>query len=178
VVRALLTAESVLIGLESTLYIEHNEREVLRIVDQAVRQLENQFGVVIDKPVPLIVKEAYVKMPALEVFLQQVIEQLKAVALLLSITIFDRQYTFHLRDYNYLGFDESQCLAVLKHLQDSVLYENRDSFYEVFIKSVDRLNVCEVKRWLIAMAVLERLGIAEGVSVVAQYLYLCSSFRS
>jgi hypothetical protein len=176
--REMFPAESVIRGCEQTLYIEHNEREVQRIIGAAINSIENTFGLPFTKPVYELVKDPTFSSASLESFLQAIAEQLKAVSFLISLTCHDRRFSFHMRDHSYLGFSEKECLAALRHLQDAELFAERHSFYEVFIRAADRLPSCEVKRWLIILGMFEKLGVPEGVSFVAQYLYLCSTWRS
>lgn len=177
--RVFINSESILIGCERTLYIEHNEREIIRIVDNAIAKIESEFGLVIGKStIQQLLLEPTVSNASLELFIQQIAEVLKSLSFLITLTCHDRQFPFHLRDYSFLGFEESNCLAALKVLQDVEMFTKRESFYNSFIRSVDRLNMCELKRWLCILAVFERLGIAEGVSCISQFLYICSTWRA
>lgn len=176
--REFINANSVLLGCERSLSLDYAERDIHSILDRTINNIGDNLGLNLsDKSIYDLLGETKVGADTLNIFLQQIGENLKAVAFHITLLLYDRKYSFTLRDYNYLGFSEEHLLTALKYLQDSELYSSRDTFFDTLIRSSDKLAMCELKRWLCIMAVFEKLGICEGVALIAMLLFICGERR-
>jgi hypothetical protein len=170
--RDKISLKEILIGFESALKIEYREPDVEKIAKEAKQRLEAAFGVRLSGNIYEDQIQNQLVGDSIDILLSQLVESLKSLSLLLSISMFDKVYGENLRDLNCLGFAEQKLKVALKYLQDEVLYSKRDTFFDQIVESVSRIDICETKRLLVIMIVMERLGISEGVALIAQYLYL------
>lgn len=170
--RDKISLKDILLSFESVLKIEYKERDIEKIRKQAKAAIENTFMVKLGDDIYTTQASNRLIGDTLEVLMAQLTESLKNMALLLSITMFDRRSGETLRDVNYLGFAEAQLLTALQYLQDEVLYEKRSSFLPAMVRNSSNLEMGIMKRLLTVMFVLESLGVKEGVALIAQYLYL------
>lgn len=170
--RASISLSDILLSFDNTLRIDYNLKDVREIRAESVRQLENIFHIKIDKSLYEIQAEGSFVSKEIDSLLQQITENLKSMALLLSISTFDKQYGENLKEVKYLGYPRVTLMTTLKYLQDEKLYERRDQFFESLIDGVNTVYMGTVKKLFIVMIILEKLGISEGVSVIANYIYL------
>jgi hypothetical protein len=171
-IRESLNLADILIGLENALKIEYKEKDVERIKSAARQRLEAAFQVRIVGSIYETQASNRLVGDNLSILLASVMEGMKSLALLLSVTMFDRKLGMTVRDINYIGFAKENLQAALKFLQDEVLYETRDSFFPQIVQATGHVEMSTIKRLLVIMIVMEDLGIKEGVGLIAQYLYL------
>lgn len=167
-----LSIDKILLSFESTLKIEYDERETHRIIENAISKLENAYTVTIDTDLYSLQSKNMLVADNLNTLLQQICECLKSMSLYTDITMLNRSIAISLADVNYLGFAKPQLITALKYLQDKVLYEKRDTIIPPITAAVTNIDMCTIKRLFIILLVLERLGVKEGVAVVARLLYL------
>lgn len=168
----LLFIDHILISFESVLKIEYEERDTQKIIQSAIGLLENAYGVKLDDDIYKIQAKNMLVSDTINVLLQQVMECLKELSLYIDINMFNRSIAISLADVNYLGFAKEEIVTALKYLQDKDLYEQRSQLIPPITAAVSNIDVSEIKRLFVIMLVLERLGIKEGVTVVARLLYL------
>lgn len=170
--RYKLSLTDVLMGFENVLKIDYQDSDVEKIVRNSKQRLENLYGIKLSGDIYEDQLDNRMTGDIIDLFLTQVLDKMKSLALIMSISLFDKHYGESLRDFNYLGFTEEDMKEALKYLQDEVLYEKRKLFYDQIVKAASNIEVSNTKRLLVIMAVLEHLGIKEGVALIAQYLYL------
>lgn len=164
--------QQTLLSLESTLRIEYNDKDVPRTVRRAVSQLENAYQCKLDKPVYVVQAQNELVSENLNVFLLEVAEALKQLALLNSVVLFTKKPPILLADVNYMGFTADTLTTALKYLQDIIYYEKRENIIRAMESALNHMEMTQIKRLCIILLVMERLGIFEGVSLCAQLLYL------
>lgn len=171
--RNFIDLTSTIIGLENVLRIEYKDPNCEEVVKRAVRGIENTHRVSINGDIYKATTEySTVAGSILDSFMASLTECLKSMALINCITLFDNRVGMTLRDVNYLGSAKEQMVKALKYLQHYSLYEDRVSFMDALIANTSNLEHNEIRRLLTIMFVLERIGCKEGVSIIAQYLYL------
>jgi hypothetical protein len=125
-----------------------------------------------DKPLYDLQAESMLVADSINILLSQILECLKSMSLYIDISMFNTSVGISLSDVNYLGLGSPELLTSLQYLQYTQTYESRGTIIEPLTSAVSYIDMCTVKRLFIVMLVLERLGIKEGVSVVARFLYL------
>lgn len=170
--RASISLADILLSFANTLRIDYSLKDVREIREESVRQLENIFHIRIDKSLYDIQAEGSFVSKEIESLLQQITENLKSMSLLLAISTFDKQYGENLKEVKYLGYERVTLMTTLKYLQDEKLYERRGQFFESLVDATNTVYMGTVKKLFIIMIILERLGISEGVSIMANYIYL------
>lgn len=173
-IKESLNLPDILLGLENALKIEYNEKDAEKIKFKSRQRLEAAFQVRIVGSIYETQATNRLVGDNLSLLLANVTENLKSLALLLSVAMFDRKLGMTVRDVNYLGFAKQDLQAALKYLQNEVLYESRTSFFPRLTQQVSYVEMSSIKRLLVIMIVMEDLGIKEGVSLISQYLYLGS----
>lgn len=171
--RDLLDITLIVMGFENTLRIEYKQNKpVDSIITEAVKALEIIHQVHFDKTIYELQKDNDLIRDTLNTLIVNLEESLKQVSLLICISIFDNIYPETLADVNYLGINKEQLKTALKYLQNEELYKTRSSFFSTLISANDNVEFCIIKRLFVILGVLERIGMADGVAIIAQYLYL------
>lgn len=170
--RDTLDIKTVLTGMEQTLCVNYSKERIEDIVRNSIQQLENAYRVELKSGL----YEAQMKNRLISDSISQLVvdltEQLKTLSLIISVSMFDRNYGETLRDVNYLGYSKNELMAALKYLQCKQLYDQRVSFFNSIVARIDSVPMCTVKRLWVVLIILERLNMADGVSILAQYLYI------
>lgn len=162
-----------LIGFESVLHITVENTDVEEQIRQAKSTIANQFQLDLSGKG---VMEAKLFNPStamkVEGFLASIGESMKRIALLLTYNVATGKYGVTLREVGYLGFDKKSLANCLKYLIHEQLYGERKNFLPGLIMATSKLEVDQMRRLLVVMFVLEELGLFDGVSVIAQFLYM------
>lgn len=170
--RNKLSLTDILIGFESALKIDYRDKDLEEQVVNAIYRLEDAYGIKFSGDLYEDQLNNQQLGDTIDLLLSQVLDKMRSLALMMSLSLFDKRYGESLRSCNYLGFHDEELRQVLTYLQDEVLYEKRKYFFGQLIKAAAGIEISDTKRLLVTMAVLERLGIKEGVALIAQYLYL------
>ncbi|MDR1523181.1 MAG: hypothetical protein LBS29_04455 [Endomicrobium sp.] len=165
--------QDILLSFENILRIEYSENDISRIMRSAKHKLENAYQVKLDKTVYEIQAQNQLVSDNIQVFIEQLFEAVKSMTAFTHIVMFTKVNKLSLADVNYLGFTAETLRAALKYLQDKQLYEKRHSVIPAIRNAVNNIEMSQLKRLFVIMLVLEDLGLKEGVSAVAQYLYIC-----
>ena len=168
----MITLDSVLLQFEQVLKIEYNEMSADRIVKSAKSKLESTFQVEFTKSVYDLQAENRLIAENLNVFLEQILESLRNLALYVDNCMFNAYIPFNLADVNYLGFAQESLKIALRYLQGSATYSHRDAIIPPLKAAVSNIEPCTVKRLFAILFVLDELGIYEGAGSVAKLLYL------
>lgn len=171
--RGSISVTDILLSFSNTLRIDYNIRDVRELVDKSISQLENILHTKITSDLYTLQTENKYISKEIDMLLQQITENLKSMSLLTCISMYDKQYgSSNLKDVKYLGYSREVLMTYLKYLQDEELYKRRGEFFDAIIEGVNSIYNCPIKKLFIIMIILERLGIEEGVSIIANYIYL------
>lgn len=169
-----ISFNNILTSLESTLSIEMlGDMTVSEIIDAAVQRLENTYAFTLDRDVYTLQSESQLTADKIDALLKDVQQCLAMLSFYTNLKIFHTNMVITLSDVNYLGYAKEQLLTALKYL----MYENeyRKHSTEIITPLYNTLNnipMCSVKRMFIILLMLARLGISEGVAIMAQLLYV------
>lgn len=171
-IRDRISLKEILLGFENTLRIEYKERDIEKIIENSRYAIENAYQVKLVSDIFETQIANRMLGDSLNSFFAQLTECMKSMSLVLSLSLFDREYIkVSLADANYLGFASAELLTALKYLQNEKLYEQRNTFLAHMKRNASNLDLSLIKRQLTIMFVLESLGVREGVALFAQYLY-------
>lgn len=168
-----LSLTQVVTSIESVLKLEYSaEAKLQETMTAAIHRLEDTYGVTIDKDVYVLQAENQLGNNALSHFLEDVVSCLKQLSLYTCLNVYQHSFTFTLSDVNYLGVDREKLLMSLKFFQDIDLYEQRGKVVVPISDAVDAIPLNIIKRMFVCMLLFEKLGIVEGVVLLAQLLYM------
>lgn len=169
-----LSINNVLISLEGVLQLEAvEEATISEVIESAVHRLENKFAVTFDRDVYALQSANQLTAESLSYFLKDMLQALSQLSMYNQLKIYHKNLTFTLSDINYLGYSREQLLTALRYLQDSTEYKkHHDDIVKPLYTALNNIPICSVKRLFIIMLMLDRLGVVEGVAIVAQLLYL------
>lgn len=160
-------------SFEGVLHLEFGEStRTAECLDNAIKALENDYNIKIDKDIYTLQSENSLVSQQLDILLQSVTECMKMTALYTSLCTFHHSIPMSLAEANYLGFARERLMSSLKYFQDKDAYVNRKKYVEAIADALNTVAVCYTKRLCMILLMLERLGISEGVAVVAQLLYV------
>lgn len=165
---------NIITSLESTLCIEiSGDTPVQEIVDDAIARLENTYSCTIDRDVFSIQAESQLLADSIGLFLKDVQQCLAMLSLYINLKMFHMDMGITLSDVNYLGYSKDQLCTALRYMMYKTEYErHHDDIISPFYNALNNIAICSVKRMFIILLILDKLGISEGVAIVAQFLYL------
>lgn len=167
-----LTLDSILMSFESVLKLEYDDKDTRKLLDSAIRKLENAYGVTLSDTLYTIQAQNMNVAENIESLIKQVMECTKTLSLYINVSLYNQSIGVNLATVNYLGFDKQVLKTALKYLQVSDLYEEGTKSIEAIMGALNNTGMCSVKRLFLIMLLLMRLGITESSAVVAQLLYL------
>lgn len=169
-----LSLSTVLSGLEGVLKIEYvGDAKVDDVINAAIGRLEDTYGLTFDRDVYSIQSESQLSADSINHLLREIQSCLEQLSFYINLKLYHKNYTLTLSDINYLGYSKKQLLTSLKYLQDANAYKKRhDSIIKPLSNALNNIGLCTNKRLFYVLLMLDRLGITEGVSIVAQLLYL------
>ena len=169
-----ISVNSILTSLESTLSIEmSSDMKVSEILDASIARLENTYACTFDRDVYALQAESQLIADNISLLLKDVQQCLAMVSLYTNLKIYHMNMSITLSDCNYLGYAKEQLLTALKYLMSETEYKKHaDEITTPLTTTLDNIAMCSVKRLFIVLLLLHRLGISEGVSIVAQLLYI------
>jgi hypothetical protein len=161
-----------LVGFENHLRLDIKEPIDVQI-QGCIADLENSWSVNLDNRSIFEIRiENPMAQESIDPFVAQLIECCKNIAYLCHTNIFFEEYGITLRDVNYLGFDRDRLASCLCYLMRKTLYSSRTAFFDSILAAASRIDISTIRRLIAIMGAMERLGFSEGVSIVAQYLYV------
>ena len=165
---------NILTSLESTLSIEmSSEMKVDQIIKSAVQRLENTYACTFDRDVYTLQSERQLMSDNINLLLKNVQQCLAMVSLFISLKLYHKNLGITLADVNYLGHSKVQLMTSLKYLQSKdEVKKHGDEIISALYSSLNNISMCSVKRMFIVLLMFYRLGIYEGVAIMAQLLYL------
>lgn len=172
-IKDLLDIKSVLISFEGVLGIDYmDDISTKQTLDDALSRIEQTYDLVIDRDLFSMQTANNLIASKADILLHDITDCLKTMSLYKDICMFTKSVGISLADVNYLGNDKNVLCTLLRYLQDESEADKWKSALEPVIQTLDNVSICIVKRLFIIMIMLHKLGINEGVSIIAQYLYL------
>lgn len=170
----IISFNKILVSLESTLKIEATgEQRAEEIIDAAIDRLSNTYSCTFDRDVYTLQAENQLQAEKINLLLKDVQQCLAELSLYINLKLYHKNLAFTLADVNYLGYSKNQLNTALKYLQDETLAaQYHAETIKPFYNTLNSISMCSIKRLFLVMLMLDRLGINEGVSIVAQLLYL------
>ena len=167
-----ISLKEVLVSLESVLRIEYSDANTQETLDNAVARIENTYNIDLNKDLFSLQAENQLISSQINVFLRDIVESLKQMTLYTSLTIFHKSVGISMVDVNYLGFGKLYLNNVFRYLQDDALLKKHPEIIEPLTKALDNIPLGHIKRLFTCLLMFYRLGVYEGVGLIAQYLYL------
>lgn len=169
---SIVNLNAILIGLEAVLSISVNE-PIERQIELSVQELEAQWRVQLGSATIFELREENnLAAEPIDKFIANVLTSLQGLCYLLSANMFYEDYGQTLKDLNYLGFDRDRLASSMQYLMRQTTYHNRTQFFESIVTAASRQDSCDIRRLICIMAVLEHIGFAEAVGIIAEYLYV------
>lgn len=169
-----LSFSNTLVSLEGTLGIEYEEADKVEdVITKALHRLEEKYGMPFDKDVYTIQSENQMSGTELTKFLNDLQSCLERFSFYIQLKLFHKNLAVTLAEANYLGYDKSRLLCALRYLQDEGVYtKHGKEAIEPLTHQLDQLPLSNIKRIFVCLLMLNKLGVTEGVAVLAQLLYM------
>lgn len=170
-----VSLKNVLVSLESTLKLEYQpEQKVEDIINVAVANLENACGgCTFDKDIFSLQGENQLVDNHIQLVLKDLQQCLAMMSFYIELKIYNKNLATLLSDVNYLGYGKDKLLTSLRYMQDAAQYTMyRDEVITPLYNALNNVPICTIKRAFIIMLMLDRLGVSEGVGIMAQFLFL------
>lgn len=169
-----ISINDLLISLESVLFLEY--REDMKVEDTlaaAIERIENTHAVKLDTDVFTLMHESELTFNSLSIFMRDLKTALAQLSFYTDLKLFHKDLAITLSSVNYIGHAKDELLNALRNLQDTNQYaKHAQNIIPPITNSLDQIPLCSVKRLFCCLLMLNRLGVAEGVSVVARLLYI------
>lgn len=171
-IKNTISLDATLQQFETALKIEYQEKDATQVINNAINGLESAYKIRFDKDIYTLQAENQMVGDTVSLLLTQIQEACKSLALYIDVNMFNRSIGISLASVNYLGFSRFELMQGLRYLQDCDLYKQREGIIGPLTMALTNIDINSIKRLCIILLVLERLGVAEGVAIVAQILYL------
>lgn len=175
----IIAFNNVLVSLEGTLKIEASgDMQAKEIIDAAVARLENSSGITLDRDIFTLQAENQLTSDRVDLLIKDVKQCLAELSLYISLKLYHKNLGFSLADVNYLGTSKTHMCTSLRYLQDKDQYAlHSNDIIQPLYNALNNISMCSVKRLFLVLLMFDRLGIQEGVAIVAQLLYLGGLIR-
>ena len=169
-----LSFSKVVQSLEGTLGIEYEESaRVDEILDAAIRRLEEKYGHTLDKDIYTSQNKNQLSADSINKFLADLQSNLEQFAFFVLLKVYHKNLPLSLAEVSYLGYAKEKLLTSLKYMQDANAYAVIGKADLIPLShQLNNIPMCMVKRLFVILLMLARLGVVEGVSMIAHLLYL------
>lgn len=167
-----ISLKEVLVSMEGVLRIEYDESRTQETIDKAVARIENAYEIELNKDLFTLQAENQLVSSKINVFMRDIVECLKQLALHTSLTLFHKSIGISMVDVNYLGYSRLKFNNALCYLQDADLCAKHQEIIEPITNALDNIPLGHIKRLFTCLLMFNRLGVSEGVGLIANYLYL------
>lgn len=169
-----ISLNKILVSFEGVLKLEVNsESRVDDILKEASERLENMYNITLDRDLYAIQAENQLTAERINKLLHEVQLCLEQLTFYVKLKEYHKNPPISLSDVNYLGFAKVKLMTCLKYLRDDELSKQyRNVTIPPLRDALNNISICTVKRLFIIMLMLDKLGVDEGVMVVADFLYL------
>lgn len=107
-----------------------------------------------------------------DTFLGSVTECIKNFSLIICIEAYDLHFGQTLKTINYLGVTELELVNSFKVLSKCDLQQRRTSFFDDLLKAFSIIKVCELRRIVCILAVLEEIGMLDAAAILAHHIVM------
>lgn len=169
-----VSLNKILVSFEGVLKIEYApDQRVQDTLDKAIQHLENTYGVTFTKDIYSLQSENQLTADNLNLLLQDIKACLEQCSFFIQLKLFHKNVPFTLADINYLGYAKSNLLTALRYLQDKAQAKaHKNEVIKPLYNTLDNISMCTPKRLFVVLLMLDRLGVVEGVALLAQLLYM------
>lgn len=169
-----ISINELLVSLESVLLLEF--REDMKTADTlaaAIERIENTYAISLTEDVFTLMDKSELIGSSLSIFMRDLKTALSQLSFYTSMKMYHKDLAISLSSVNYLGLAREELMNALRHLQD----KNQSAKYSAEImppveNALDQVPMCTIKRIFCSLLMLNRLGVHEGVSILANLLYL------
>lgn len=170
--RDMVDLNSSVLSFETVLKIEYEEVNTERVIDSAIKKLENAYGMRITGTTLYDLQvENQNLADNVQNLLMQILECTKTVSFLFQVGMFQHSIPITLSTVKYLGLGKESLQSILRYFQNVDEYYLAGNAVKQIMLGLDGIDMSTVKRLFIVLLVLDRLGVKEAVAIVAQYLY-------
>ncbi len=169
-----IALNQILVSFEGTLKIEMSgDQKVQSIIEQAVARLENSYSCKFDRTIFELQAENQLLADSMNTLLRDIEQCLAMLSLYTSLKMYHKNIGISLADVNYLGYAKELLMRSLQYIRDETEAQMyRKEIIQPLYNTLNNISICSIKRLFIILLMLDRLGIYEGVSIVADLLYL------
>jgi hypothetical protein len=167
-IRDFISVDYILQQFETLLHINPGNNDIAEQVNVSRLSIESQLRISLEDKTIYDMNGR----DGVDMFLSNVTECLKNLALYTLICSYDQKYSQTIKDVNYLGSEPTNLINCLKILQFAQLQHRRTEFFADLIQSASSIQTCTVRRLICVLAVLENIGHLDGVSIISAYLVL------
>lgn len=161
-----------LLAYEAVLRIEYTERETEMVINSAIRRLENVNGVKLaGTTLDAVAKTNTHVAGIIESLLKHILECSKSTSFIFMCGMFNHNLPITLSSVKYLGLGKEALQLMLRYFQNVDEYAITQDTVPQIVAGLDGISMGVTKRLFIIMLVLDRLGVREGVAIIAQLLY-------
>lgn len=170
--KDMVDLNATVLSFETVLKIEYEETETKRVIDNAIRKLENAYGMRIQgKTLYDLEAENSNLADTVHDLLHQILECTKTLSFQFQSGMFQHEIPVSLGMVKYLGLGKEALQTILRYFQNMDEYYLAERSVSQLILGLDGIDMSIVKRMFIIMLVLDELGVKEAVAILAQYMY-------
>ena len=164
--------KNTVLSFENVLKLEYTENDVKSTINDAVKKLENVYGVrITGKTLYDLEAENANVADVINNLLQQILDCTKNITFLFQSGMFQHDIPVSLSEVKYLGLGKDALQTILRYFQNIDEYYMASMAVSQIMLGLDGIDMCIVKRLFIIMLMLDTLGVREAVSAIAQYMY-------
>lgn len=161
------------LAFETVLKIEYDEPDTKKVIQNAIRKLETAYGMRIEGKTLYDLQSENINLADnIQNLLQQILECTKTVSFLFQNGMYHHSIPITLSSVKYLGLGKVALQTILRYFQNEDEYYLSKNTIPQLVLGLDGVDMCTVKKIFIILLVLDQLGIAESVSVLAAVLIL------
>ena len=170
--RDMADLNNTLLSFETVLKIEYEESVTERVIGNAIKRLENAYGMKISGTTLYELEASNINLAdTIQNLLQQVLECTKTMAFLFQCGMYQHSIPITLSTVKYLGIGKEALKTILRYFQNVDEYYLAQNAVQNLSLGLDGIDMSPVKRLFVIMLMLDRMGLKEAVAIVAQYLY-------
>lgn len=168
-IRDMLSIEHTLSMFEQVLHINPTCADIAQQVVISRHAIESDIFEQIPEGKTIYSLEGHDKV---DDFLGSCVECLKTFSLLVCLESFDLKFSQTLKSLNYIGASSIELLNTFRILAKQDLQHNRFAFMNDIIQAFSAIKTGEVRRVICIIAVLENIGMLDGVAILAEHIVL------
>ena len=168
----LVSLEATVLSFETVLKIEYEEASVKKVVEGAIKKLENAYGIRMQGKTLYDLEIENVNISdTINNLLLQILECTKNMSFLFMSGMYRHDVPVSLSTVKYLGLGKEAIQTILRYFQNMDEYYLAGNSVSQIMLGLDGIDMSIVKSLFVIMLVLDALGVKETVAVIAQYMY-------